>query len=92
MKKNRLYKILQDKEVEVFGERSYPLTTNIANNLIPVAELLLNKIPAYMPEYTLHDIRHCKAILDNIDKILPKDVELNIVELLILIQAFNHVF
>lgn len=87
MKNNRLYKLLQDKEEKVFGEKEYPLTTNIANNLIPVAELLLNKIPAYMPEYTLHDIRHCKAILDNINKILPKDVELNIVELIILIQA-----
>jgi molecular chaperone HtpG len=87
MKDNRLYKLLQKKEENVFGEKNYPLTTNIGSNLIPVAELLLNKIPAYMPEYTLHDINHCKAILDNIDKILPKDVELNIVELLILIQA-----
>ncbi len=87
MKDNRLYKLLQNKEEKVFGDKNYPLTTNIANNLIPVAELLLNKIPAYMPEYTLHDIKHCKTILDNIDKILPKDVELNIVELFILIHA-----
>ena len=87
MKNNRLFKLLQHEEEKEFGEKNHPFTTNIANNLIPVAELLLNKIPAYMPEYTLHDINHCKAILDNIDKIIPKDVELNIVELLILIQA-----
>lgn len=87
MRNNRLFKILQSKEEKLFSEKSYPLSTNITEHLIPVAEVLLNRIPAYMPEYTLHNINHCKAVLDNIEKILPKEIDLNIVELLILIHA-----
>ena len=87
MKDTILYKKLQELETQEFGEKSFPLSTNLSNNLIPVAEILLNRIPAYMAEYTLHDIKHCKAILDNINNIIPSDVHLNIVELTILIQA-----
>lgn len=87
MKNNILFKELQRQEELVFGEKSYPLSSNISERLIPIAETLLNRIPAYMPEYTLHDIKHCEAILSNISQIIPKDVELNIVELFILIHA-----
>ncbi|MGM0944240.1 MAG: HD domain-containing protein [Bacteroidota bacterium] len=87
MKETALYKKLQELEAKEFGEKSFPLSNNISNNLIPVAEILLNRIPSYMSEYTLHDIKHCKAILDNINNIIPSDVHLNIVELTILFQA-----
>ncbi|OOV25771.1 hypothetical protein BXU11_13945 [Flavobacterium sp. LM5] len=87
MKDTALYKKLQELETKEFGEKSFPLSNNLSNNLIPVAEILSNRIPSYMAEYTLHDIKHCKAILDNINNIIPSDVHLNIVELTILFQA-----
>lgn len=87
MRSNRLFKRLQDEEEKVFGVKTYPITSNISEYLIPVAETLLNRIPAFMPEYTSHDINHCKAVLNNISSLLPSSVELNIVELTILIHA-----
>ncbi|UOQ77651.1 ATP-binding protein [Hymenobacter sp. 5516J-16] len=82
-----LFKQLQDLEKETFGDNDFRISSNIKNYLIPVSDLLLNTIPSYMPEYTLHNINHCETILDNIRKILPDAVKLNIVELTILIQA-----
>lgn len=87
MQKKSLFQQLQDKEIQEFGEKTHPLTTNITTSLIPIAETLLNRIPAFMPEYTMHDIKHCETILDIIQKLLPEEVELNIVELTILIQS-----
>ncbi|TGE15584.1 HD domain-containing protein [Hymenobacter elongatus] len=82
---------LQTAEKALFGETDFRISSNINNHLIPVAEALLNRIPSYMPEYTLHNIGHCRTILDNIRKILPDQVQLNIIELTILIQAvFLH--
>jgi len=85
--RSRLFKRLQELEELEFGDKNYPISGNIKNHLIPVSELLLNSIPAYMPEYTLHNLNHCEAILENIDRILPKEVELNIIEVTLLIQA-----
>lgn len=82
-----LFEQLQQREKEEFGENDFPISSNIKNSLIPVADTLLGRVPAYMPEYTLHDIQHCETILANIKNILPDDIELNIVELTILIQA-----
>ncbi|MCP4052603.1 MAG: hypothetical protein GY739_05960 [Mesoflavibacter sp.] len=87
MTNNRLFKQLQEEEEKLFGEKSFPLSTNITGSLIPVAKVLLNRIPAFMPEYTLHDISHCEAVLENIAMIIPSEFNLNIVELVILIQA-----
>lgn len=87
MKDSKLFRELQKLEEEQFGKDLHPITTNILFNLEPVAAKLLETIPAYMPEYTLHNIDHCKAILDNISFIIPQDVKLNIVELTILIHA-----
>jgi hypothetical protein len=82
---------LQKAEKGIFGETDFRISSNINNHLVPVAETLLNRIPSYMPEYTLHNIGHCRTILDNIRKILPDRVQLNIIELTILIQAvFLH--
>jgi hypothetical protein len=78
---------LQNKEEEVFGKKDYPISSNIRNHLIPVAGTLLARVPAFMPEYTLHDVRHCESILKNISSILPDEVDLNIIELTILIYA-----
>lgn len=87
MKDTALFKKLQELETEEFGEKLFPLSNNLSISLIPVAEILLSSIPSYMPEYTLHNINHCKKILKNIHDIIPVDVHLNIVELTILIQA-----
>lgn len=63
------------------------ISSNIKNNLVEVAEKILNRIPQFMPEYTMHDINHSFNVLDIINKILPNKVVLNIVELQILIYA-----
>lgn len=84
---SKLFKKLQKLEKKEFGKKINPISSNISEHLIEVAKHLLATIPAYMPEYTLHNIKHCDAILNNIANILPEDVKLNIVELTILIQA-----
>jgi Histidine kinase-, DNA gyrase B-, and HSP90-like ATPase len=84
--KPTLVEQLKSKEKEVFGD-STPLSTNISLRLIPITGTLLNRIPAFMPEYTLHDTRHCEKILEIINNILPDEIELNIVELTILIYS-----
>jgi hypothetical protein len=88
---NNLFKRLKELEKEEFGTDNFPISNNIENHLFEVTNVLLNDIPSFMPEYTLHDVSHSIKILDIIDKILPSGVSLNIVELQILIYAtFLH--
>lgn len=84
---NYFMKKLKELEIELFGDQNKPISTNILNYLIPVVTDLLNRIPANMPEYTNHDIKHSYEILNIISKILPQNVNLNIVEIQILIYA-----
>ena len=76
---NYFMKKLKELEIELFGDQNKPISTNILNYLIPVVTDLLNRIPANMPEYTNHDIKHSYEILNIISKILPQNVNLNIV-------------
>lgn len=85
--KNKLFEKLQELEIELFGEQNKPISTNILNYLIPVTTELLNRVPINMPEYTNHDIKHSYEILNIISKILPQNVNLNIVEIQILIYT-----
>ncbi len=85
--KNKLFDKLQELEIELFGEQNKPISANILNHLIPVTTNLLNRVPINMPEYTNHDIKHSYEILNIISKILPQNVNLNIVEIQILIYA-----
>lgn len=88
---NNLFRRLKELEKEEFGTDNFPISNNIENHLFEVTNVLLNDIPSFMPEYTLHDVSHSIKILDIIDKILPSGVSLNIVELQILMYAtFLH--
>lgn len=88
---NNLFKRLKELEKVEYGTDNFPISNNIENHLFEVTNVLLNGIPSFMPEYTLHDVSHSIKILDIIDKILPSDVSLNIVELQVLIYAtFLH--
>ncbi len=86
LKKNRLFSRLKELEKE-----NPVISLNIENYLYPVTNEILSRIAQHMPEYTMHDIKHCINILNIIADILPVNVELNIVELQILIYAvFLH--
>lgn len=91
LQKNNLFIRLKKLETEEYGADNFPISNNIENHLLKVTEILLSGIPSFMPEYTLHDVSHSIKVLDIIDKILPANINLNIVELQILIYAtFLH--
>jgi len=86
LKSLNIYQKLKKLEKKEFGKNSKPISTDI-ENLIKVSEDILSRVSNYMPEYTLHNIQHSFKILEIIDKIIPENVELNIVELQILIYS-----
>lgn len=91
LQKNNLFLKLKELETAEYGDKNFPISNNIENHLFKVTNVLLNSVQSFMPEYTLHDVSHSIKILDIIEKILPSDLSLNIVELQILIYAtFLH--
>lgn len=91
LQQNKLFMKLKEFEKEEYGVNNFPISNNIENNLFKVTEMLLSGASSFMPEYTRHDISHSIKVLDIIEKILPADINLNIVELQILIYAtFLH--
>lgn len=91
LKENNLFLKLKELETAEYGDKNFPISNNIENHLFKVTNVLLNGVQSFMPEYTLHDVSHSIKILDIIEKILPSDISLNIVELQILIYAtFLH--
>lgn len=82
---------LKELEKEEYGADNFPISNNIENHLFKVTEVLLRNVSSFMPEYTLHDVSHSIKVLDIINKIIPSEINLNIVELQILIYAtFLH--
>lgn len=77
IKKSKLFSRLKELEIEEFNDCN-PISTNIETKLIPFCEDVLSRIPIYLPEYTLHDINHSYRILENIESLLPEEIELNI--------------
>ena len=87
IEQSTLFKRLKVLETIEFGEDNHPISTNIQNKLIPFCVDVLSRIPMYLPEFTLHDINHSYRILQNIESFLPKEIELNIVEIQLLIYS-----
>lgn len=90
IKKSKLFSRLKELEIEEFNDCN-PISTNIETKLIPFCEDVLSRIPIYLPEYTLHDINHSYRILENIESLLPEEIELNIIEIQLLFYSiFLH--
>ena len=86
IKNSKLFiRLIKLEEVEF--DDSYPLSSMIQNKLIPFATDYLERIIQFLPEYTIHNIKHSFRILENIENILPTSLELNIIEINILLYS-----
>lgn len=86
LKETLLFNILKEKEVTEFNNNA--LSTKVVD-IVTIVAPLLERIPENMPEYTLHDPNHSAKVVENIGKIIPKDVlnNLNSIEITILILS-----
>ena len=91
LEKSQLYSRLLELEKKEFILDSRPVSTKIINELLVQSTDILSRVSQYLPEYTLHDVYHSQRVLENIEKLIPSNIQLNIVEIQILMYAiFLH--
>lgn len=81
-----LFKKLIEQEKVIFNDTTVNAGI-IQGNLHTYAKNILSTIPLELKEYTLHDIDHSLRVLKVCEKLIPKTVELNVVEITLLYYA-----
>lgn len=86
LKETLLFNKLKEKEKLEFNDNS--LSTKVID-IVTVVSPLLVRIPENMPEFTLHDPNHSAKVVENMGKIIPSDVLLNLnsIEITLLILS-----
>lgn len=69
------------------SEEDHLQSSTISTHLQEVTENLLGEIGTFMPDYTLHNMRHVINVLNNIGSLIPPEVKLNRSELVLIIYA-----
>ena len=81
-----LFQQLIEQEKNLFSGTT-PNAAKIQGDLYTYAKEILSTIPLDLKEYTLHDIDHSLRVLKVCENLIPKSVELNVVEITLLYYA-----
>jgi molecular chaperone HtpG len=78
----------EDEEIKKTSLEDHEISQNIIS-VVRKAAPLLERVPENMPEFTLHNANHSIHVIENMDRIIPRETlkQLNIIEISIFIYA-----